>query len=192
MVRIQREWYFYGLILTMFCSLAQVVKLAVAFGMCLTFSLQFFVPIQILLPSVLRTVSGRCTTRCSNELIIELAFRLFMVAVACEYLRLVGGTCITDFTPYSIPKMSAVTIAILVPHLDKIISLIGALCATALALFFPVLCQLVLAYGSEDRADYPTAFVLAKNGFIIAFAIFGMITGTYESINGLVHVMTHE
>lgn len=76
------------------------------------------------------------------------------------------------------------------PHLDKIISLIGALCATALALFFPVLCQLVLAYGAEDRTQHPSGWLLAKNGFIMLFAVFGMVTGTYESISGLVHVMS--
>lgn len=60
--------------------LAQVVKLAVAFGMCLTFSLQFFVPIQILLPCVQRRLRGIC----DRPMLVELLFRTFMVAVACE------------------------------------------------------------------------------------------------------------
>lgn len=78
----------------------------------------------------------------------------------------------------------------LVPHLDKIISLIGALCATALALFFPVLCQLVLAYGADNPSEQPIRWLLLKNGFIMLFALFGLVTGTYESISGLVKVMS--
>lgn len=65
----------------------------------------------------------------------------------------------------------------------------GALCSTALALVFPPLIQLVLACGTPDG---PSAFLIAKNAFILVFSIFGFVTGTYESISSLIHVLLKE
>lgn len=77
----------------------------------------------------------------------------------------------------------------MVPHLNIIISLIGALCSTALALFIPAIIELVLAYGSDAKAGGPSAWVLSKNAFVIALAFVGLVTGTMESLNMLVVVI---
>lgn len=76
------------------------------------------------------------------------------------------------------------------PHLNVIISLIGAMFGTALALFFPVICQLVLSFGVEE--ERPSWFLLSKNTFIILFALFGLFTGTYESISSLIEVIRED
>lgn len=138
--------------------LAQIVKIAVGFGMCLTFALQFFIAIQIMWPFVFKRFGHLCQTT-----VLELLFRTFMVFVTF-------------------------IIAAMVPHLNVFISLIGALCSTALALFFPALIQIVLAYGTSEG---PTKFVLIKNSLIILFAVFGLTTGTYESINELVKIFVN-
>lgn len=75
------------------------------------------------------------------------------------------------------------------PHLNIFISLIGALCSTALALCFPALIQLVLAYGTPEG---PSLFLLIKNGFILLFSLFGLVTGTYESIGGFIKIFKGE
>lgn len=80
-----------------------------------------------------------------------------------------------------------VAIAQIVPHLNVIISLIGALCSTALALFIPAIIELVLAYGSEKGG--PSGWVLTKNTLVIALAIVGLVTGTLESVNLLISVI---
>lgn len=77
----------------------------------------------------------------------------------------------------------------MVPHLNVFISLIGALCSTALAMFFPALIQIVLSYGTPDG---PGAFLWVKNGFIMLFALFGLTTGTYESVNELIIIFKNE
>lgn len=77
----------------------------------------------------------------------------------------------------------AVTIAELVPHLNIFISLIGAFCSTALALFFPALIEIVLSYGTPEG---PGRIVLIKNSFIMLLALIGFLTGTYESMSALI------
>lgn len=93
-----------------------------------------------------------------------------------------------------LPFHPAVAIAQMVPHLNIIISLIGALCSTALALFIPAIIELVLAYGAAERdaaiaqpATPPVnRWMLAKNAFVILLAFVGLVTGTVESVNLLV------
>lgn len=132
--------------------LAQVVKITVSLGMWLTFPLQFFVPIQIMWPQINNRFGPF-----KNPLRYELLFRTLMVLITFA-------------------------IAELVPRLNLFISLIGALCATALALVFPPVIQLISAYGTSEG---PGTFVVMKNCVILAIAILGFSTGTYESISAL-------
>lgn len=162
---------------------AQIVKLAVGVGMCFTFALQFFIPMQIILPSIQSWLTPTC-----GPTLVEQSFRIFMVAVACMHNQAPKPSkrlkCQIKMYLLFIP----VTIAALVPHLNIIISLIGALCATFLALFLPPCCQLVLRYGVGERR--PSWFLLCKNSFIILFSLFGLVTGTYESLSSLVRVLS--
>ena len=87
------------------------------------------------------------------------------------------------------PEFSSivVTISELVPKLGLFISLIGALCSTALALVFPPVIELVSAWGTSEG---PSALVLSKNFLILLLALFGLITGTYESLSALIKEFT--
>lgn len=71
----------------------------------------------------------------------------------------------------------------MVPKLDYFLSLIGALCSSALALVFPPVIELVCAWSSSSG---PSAMMLTKNCVIMVVAVFGLITGTYESLHALV------
>lgn len=64
-----------------FYRLAQIVKFAVGFGMCLTFSLQFFIAIQIMWPFVEKKMCSFASPKMS-----ELIFRTIMVFVTCNLL----------------------------------------------------------------------------------------------------------
>uniref|UniRef100_A0A915C683 Amino acid transporter transmembrane domain-containing protein n=1 Tax=Parascaris univalens TaxID=6257 RepID=A0A915C683_PARUN len=66
----------------------------------------------------------------------------------------------------------------LVPHLALFISLLGAFVSTALALIFPPLIEL-LCYYARGRLNWK---VWTINIFILLFALFGCITGTYASM----------
>lgn len=60
--------------------LAQSVKVMVSFGILLGYALQFFIAIQIMLPSVVKKISfGK-----NHPVLVDLGFRTFMVLVTCE------------------------------------------------------------------------------------------------------------
>lgn len=61
--------------------LAVVVQLTVSLGMALTFPLQFFVPMQIMLPCLLQ----RFENTKLKPLLVELLFRTVFVIVICEF-----------------------------------------------------------------------------------------------------------
>jgi len=69
-----------------------------------------------------------------------------------------------------------VAVAIAVPNLGPIISLVGALCFSTLGLFCPAVIESV-TYWEEGLG-----WRLCKNIFVILFALLALITGTYASI----------
>lgn len=71
--------------------------------------------------------------------------------------------------------------AITVPNLGILISLIGAFASTSLALVFPVLIELIV------KADYGISpWIWLKSVFILILAFLGFFLGTYEN---LVHII---
>lgn len=70
----------------------------------------------------------------------------------------------------------------MVPALNAFISLIGALCSSGLALILPPVIELVCAWGTSNG---PSPITLAKNAVILIIAMFGLTTGTYESLHNL-------
>lgn len=75
------------------------------------------------------------------------------------------------------------SLAEIVPALNAFISLIGALCSSGLALVFPPIIEIVSACGSNESIS---RWMLLKNSVILVIALFGLVTGTYESLNSLV------
>lgn len=70
-----------------------------------------------------------------------------------------------------------------VPQLNAFISLIGALCSSGLALVFPPVIEIVSNWGSSSSIK---RWILPKNAIILVVALFGLVTGTYESLHTLV------
>lgn len=98
-------------------------------------------------------IAKNCTFTRNHPMIGELAFRTIMVLVTFA-------------------------IAVLVPDLNLLLSLIGALCSTALALVFPPIIQIVLSY--SEGGSSCCSFI--KNVLIILLALLGFVAGTYESL----------
>lgn len=78
----------------------------------------------------------------------------------------------------------AVILAALVPNLGPIISLVGALSSSTLALIFPPMIQIV-TFGPERMGRY--YWQLWKNLAIMLFGILGFFFGSYASIMALLN-----
>ncbi|XP_058467632.1 proton-coupled amino acid transporter-like protein CG1139 [Malaya genurostris] len=134
--------------------LAESVKVMIALGVLLGYALQFFVAIAIMWPSV------QCRLNITqHKTLAEMGFRVGMV-----FVTFIIAEC--------------------VPKLSLFISLIGALCSTALALIFPPIIELIVAYSDGERN--PSVFLLAKNIFILLLALLGFFTGSYESLTKII------
>jgi solute carrier family 36 (proton-coupled amino acid transporter) len=128
----------------------------ISVGVILGYAIQFFIPIQIMFP----VIRAKFMLADSHPLAMELLFRMFMVLVTFS-------------------------VALLVPNLGLLISLIGAICSTSLALVFPV----VIEYLVLTRDDQPLdMFTATKIVLILVLAAVGFISGGYESINQIIHL----
>lgn len=76
----------------------------------------------------------------------------------------------------------SVAIAVSVPHLDLMISLIGALASSAIALIFPPILE-VLVQWPDGLGRFK--WKLAKNIFILVFGFVGFVAGTATT---LIHI----
>lgn len=74
------------------------------------------------------------------------------------------------------------------PHLNLFISLVGAVCATSLAVLYPPIIEIIMAYSTPEG---PTLFMVIKNILIIVVALFGFIMGSYESVAALILAFLH-
>lgn len=134
--------------------LAQCVKLTISLGVLLGYAIQFFVAIQIMYPSV--KSSFKFADR--HPLFGELLFRTFMV--------------LTTFA-----------VAELVPNLSLLLSLIGAVCSTVLALVLPPLIEFIILSCEEEGVSW---FVFLKNTIILAISLVGFFSGGYESLSRII------
>ncbi|XP_035144725.1 proton-coupled amino acid transporter 3 isoform X3 [Callithrix jacchus] len=76
--------------------------------------------------------------------------------------------------------------AILIPHLDLVVSLVGSVSSSALALIIPPLLEIIILY-SEDMS-YVT---IAKDIMISILGLLGCIFGTYQALYELTQPIDH-
>ncbi|XP_046302354.2 proton-coupled amino acid transporter 3 [Marmota monax] len=76
--------------------------------------------------------------------------------------------------------------AILIPHLDLVISLVGSVCSSALALIIPPLLEIITFY-SEDIS----CATIAKDIMISILGFLGCIFGTYQAFYELTQPINH-
>lgn len=129
--------------------LAPTVLLILSFGVVLGYAIQFFIPMQIMFPSVQNIIKPAANHPVAGEVM----FRASMVLVTFG-------------------------VALVVPNLGLLISLIGAICGNSLALLFPVLIEYLVV--TRDEKPMTSVFI-AKNGLILLLAVVGFISGGYES-----------
>ena len=98
-----------------------------------------------------------------------------------------------------------VCVAAAVPHLDLLISLVGAFASTALAIIVPAFIEMVTLAGEPPEVDYSSRgvavvntegrfflrvskLVTGKNIAIFLFAVAGWLTGIYTSVKAIIEV----
>lgn len=136
-----------------FYRLAQSVMIMISVGIILGFSLQLFIAIQVTYPHVKESF-----TFCKNHSLAgEIIFRIFMTFVTFG-------------------------VAILVPNLELLISMIGAICSTSLALVFPAIIE--ISVNTINRSL--TRREAFKSISVLSLALIGIICGVYQTINGII------
>ncbi|XP_019875991.1 proton-coupled amino acid transporter-like protein pathetic isoform X2 [Aethina tumida] len=129
--------------------LAQSVRLMMAIAIFLSYSLQFYVPFNIVWPSVKKHFEDERSIR-----LAEYATRTFLVFVTFA-------------------------LAIAIPNLGAVISLVGAFSSSALALIFPPLIEIITFWPDKlGRSNW----VLWKDLSIVIFGFIGFLIGSYVSL----------
>ena len=81
-----------------------------------------------------------------------------------------------------------------VPWLDLVVSLLGAVKMSTLAIMAPALidsaCQVAASHGA-DGMTFKLRLRLARNAAIFLFGLFGMVMGTYVSMLNIVNNFRH-
>lgn len=153
-----------------------IVRLMFAVSVFLSYPLQMFVPINILWP----TFQSKLPLKWQKMEIFNVIYRGSLVMFSCEFY-----TDILYFNTKIIIIISflSVLVASFVPHLDLVISLVGAFCSSSIAVLFPP----VIHYAAfwEHRESYSKLkwnYIKVKAVLIFIFGAIGFFLGTYTSV----------
>lgn len=139
--------------------LGQVVRITLAVAIYITHGLQGYVALDITWNGYLK----KRTDKNSRPLLWEYLLRT--------------GLVIFTFL-----------LAVAIPNIGMLISLVGAFCLSALGLAFPAIIEMGTYYYTLNGNHFK--WMMAKNSVLIVFAIFGLIVGTYTSIQEIVNGFT--
>ncbi|XP_062548582.1 proton-coupled amino acid transporter-like protein CG1139 isoform X2 [Armigeres subalbatus] len=138
--------------------IAQLVRVMMALAIFFSYGLQFYVPISILTPPMRRRFDSQ------------------QAQLIGEYLLRVGMVVLTFL------------LAAMIPNLGAVISLVGAVSSSTLALIFPPLIEIVTFWPDKLGRHY---WILWKDIGIMAFGICGFVFGTYTSVAQIINPDLH-
>jgi proton-coupled amino acid transporter len=134
--------------------LAELVRLMMAIAIFLSYTLQFYVPINIVGPWLRSKLAGR-TNQAVGEYLLRIGIVLFTFILAA-----------------------------MVPNLGAVISLVGAVSSSTLALIFPPIIEIV-TFWPNGLGKFN--WMLWKDIFIMIFGICGFLFGSFTSIYQIIH-----
>lgn len=138
-----------------------------ALAIFLSYTLQFYVPVSIIEPFVQRHFDNERTSMWSG-----IGLRVGMVTFTCKYKKYLEEHKINC-------KPISVVLAACIPRLESIISLVGAVSSSALALIAPPIIEIVtfwpVGFGKYNK-------ILWKDIAILIFGLLGFVFGTYTSV----------
>ncbi|XP_058061139.1 proton-coupled amino acid transporter-like protein CG1139 isoform X1 [Anopheles bellator] len=129
--------------------LAQLVRIMMALAIFFSYPLQFYVPMSVITPHIRRHLHT-VQSRQIGEYLTRVTLVLFTFMLAA-----------------------------MVPNLGAVISLVGAVSSSTLALIFPPIIEIVTFWPNGLGRHY---WVLWKDLTIMVFGILGFVFGTYTSI----------
>ena len=134
--------------------LAQLVRLMMAMAIFLSYTLQFYVPVNIIGPWLRARLHGE------NNRILG------------DYLLRIGLVLFTFI------------LAAMIPNLGAVISLVGAVSSSTLALIFPPIIEIVTFW---PKGLGKWNWILWKDIGIMIFGIMGFVFGSFTSIMQILH-----
>jgi proton-coupled amino acid transporter len=69
-----------------------------------------------------------------------------------------------------------------IPHLDLLISLVGAVASSSLALILPALIHTLTTRGQQEDKPRHAGLVYVTDALIMVFGFLGFVSGTYTSM----------
>ncbi|XP_025420609.1 proton-coupled amino acid transporter-like protein CG1139 isoform X2 [Sipha flava] len=137
---------------------SKVVISSMMFGIICTYTLQFYVPVEIIWPRVENKLGPF-----KSPLLWEIGLRVVLVLIT--FLA-----------------------ADIIPHLNLFISLIGAVASTFLGLIFPPLCHMAVIGSDDSNVGYGRfQWRLVMNIITLLLGGLGFATGTYASVYEICH-----
>ncbi|KAK3100361.1 hypothetical protein FSP39_018724 [Pinctada imbricata] len=140
---------------------SRLVKMAFIISIFVSYGLQFYVPVNIMWPKIKRNLPSQIQR---FHHVANVIFRIVLILLTF-------------------------LVAVLIPHLDLLIALIGALASSSLALIFPPIIEF-LTFSVEEKGV--SVFTIVKNSLIILLGVVGCITGTYSSIRGIIEALEND
>ncbi|ESO89511.1 hypothetical protein LOTGIDRAFT_218879 [Lottia gigantea] len=128
-------------------------KLMFAVCVFISYGIQLYVPVKIIWPGLKSRTQSPWLQKYG-----EYILRIFLLFLTCGF-------------------------AISVPHLDLLISLIGAFASSALALILPATIELI-TYSAEG--EILSRWTKVKDVLIIIFGVIGFATGTYTALLNII------
>lgn len=129
------------------------VKPIFAISLFISYNVQLYVPVKIVMPWLIRRRSLQTRTQKTTA---ECLVRVFFVVLTAA-------------------------LAMAIPHLDLLISLVGAVASSSLALILPAIIQALVVYSQSPRSPWRT-LIYITDALIVLFGFIGFISGTYTSI----------